>query len=75
MGMRCLSDKKHTDLEETILLTITLYDLQGVANRGASIRVGRETEQNGKGQIPSLHFLSFVHFLTVFTASTWHAIA
>ena len=23
--------------------------VQGVANRGASVRVGRETEQNGKG--------------------------
>lgn len=26
-----------------------LVPLQGVANRGASVRVGRETEQNGKG--------------------------
>jgi glutamine synthetase len=26
-----------------------LSRVQGVANRGASVRVGRETEQNGKG--------------------------
>ncbi|RRT59606.1 hypothetical protein B296_00045698 [Ensete ventricosum] len=28
---------------------VARYILEGVANRGASIRVGRETEQNGKG--------------------------
>jgi glutamine synthetase len=28
---------------------LLLVPLQGVANRGASVRVGRETEQNGKG--------------------------
>ena len=32
-----------------IITEKTVFALQGVANRGASIRVGRETEQNGKG--------------------------
>ena len=41
--------------------------LQGVANRGASIRVGRETEQNGKGEIPTL--FSFTLLLTLISLS------
>ena len=31
------------------LTLVTDFDLQGVANRGASIRVGRDTEKEGKG--------------------------
>lgn len=39
------------------LIIISNLHLQGVANRGASVRVGRDTEKNGKGNL--LHILKF----------------
>ena len=42
-----------------------IYNLQGVANRGCSIRVGRDTEKNGKGlslEQGLFLFFCFCHF-------------
>jgi hypothetical protein len=43
------TEAKETGVPMPTLLLCCLVRVQGVANRGASVRVGRETEQNGKG--------------------------
>lgn len=41
--------KKQDFLCQILLIVLLNLNFQGVANRGCSIRVGRDTEKKGKG--------------------------
>jgi hypothetical protein len=47
------SNLKQFDIDKYVHISVykisSNFNMQGVANRGCSIRVGRETEQKGKG--------------------------
>jgi glutamine synthetase len=48
------SDFSYALFSSSCLLPVALFPFQGVANRGASVRVGRDTEKEGKGETQRL---------------------
>jgi hypothetical protein len=46
--------QSHALFSSSCLLPVALFPFQGVANRGASVRVGRDTEKEGKGETQRL---------------------